>query len=536
MVLSIPRTWPRGNERLAAIRQQVSGRAARSTWATERGTVRWRGSADLAGGFPGCAEVGGALANVEIAITDHYLLVAEKRPEGFGLPLEVIVGVVPGEAAGARCGSLGLIYQDGALDRTFLVRVNDSLFRRDRDIGRFVGTLRRVGCDLAPWPATASLAVPWREARQFQSENVIWSGRATAPLNGGALRAAADLWLTTRSLIWAAGNGDGIHRLPLEMMREATLAQIGDQLAIPGVVLSFEDESALRHDLSFVFDRHQPPDRNGRERGAFLVGLRSRGIGPGANAPRLQPWQPTSAPDLTVLWPAPHPAASWPSPPELPATADFAESDGLPITVVSDAETARSDDGSPVTVLALSMPAPETGVAIASLAAGEEISISAPVDSADGPAVTPGIAGDEVPARPVVLDGLTPVAAPIQPEMMVNVRAYEAAAFAALAETVRLISHPGGEQPTLTPPGPTVLAAALAELEAAEASAVLADAATADRRSRLLALNEVLPRLRALLELRDRGYLSTAEVERKRAAILAPLTELLFEKGAVRGN
>jgi hypothetical protein len=121
-----------------------------------------------------------------------------------------------------------------------------------------------------------------------------------------------------------------------------------------------------------------------------------------------------------------------------------------------------------------------------------------------------------------------------QPTALASVRAYEAAALAALAETVRLISQPSGEPPALTLPGPTVLAAALTELEAAEASAAIVVAVAAERRSRLLALNEVLPRLRALLELRDRGYLSTAEVERKRAAILAPLTDLLFEAGGVR--
>jgi hypothetical protein len=106
---------------------------------------------------------------------------------------------------------------------------------------------------------------------------------------------------------------------------------------------------------------------------------------------------------------------------------------------------------------------------------------------------------------------------------------YEGAALAALAETVDQIGRPGLDRRTLSPlPCSSMLAAALAELEAAEAKGVLPSEAANARRARLMALNEAGPRLRALIELRDLGLLSNAVLEEKRVAILAPLSRVVF--------
>ena len=109
-----------------------------------------------------------------------------------------------------------------------------------------------------------------------------------------------------------------------------------------------------------------------------------------------------------------------------------------------------------------------------------------------------------------------------------RVRAFEAAALAVLAETVDL----SGVRRTASRPSAVIshldLDEAVAELEVAGTAGLIPAAEAAARRGRLLALGEAMPRLRALRELWETGYLTDADLARKRQSILAQVSALLF--------
>ena len=110
-------------------------------------------------------------------------------------------------------------------------------------------------------------------------------------------------------------------------------------------------------------------------------------------------------------------------------------------------------------------------------------------------------------------------------------RAYEAAALTTLSAVLQAMDSRGAGTPTVPDIGQPAVAdraAALAELDAAVAAGRITPEEMGVRRARLLALAEAGPRLRALLELRDGGNLSPADLTRKRAAVLAPLSRQVF--------
>jgi hypothetical protein len=225
---------------------------------------------------------------------------------------------------------------------------------------------------------------------------------------------------------------------------------------------------------------------------------------------------------------------SWPAPQERPVAIAAAESTEAEIAVGAGSSAPEPTGEPPPAIPA--PPFPHTGPAdeVASTSGEPATAIAwipaqARAEPGSGHVIPLNSNGAGSSPEPVLSDDANRKADLDRPPTLEHVRAYEAAALSALAETVRLIGTPTGVPPSLQAPGPALLTAALAELEAAEASAAIAPSAAGDRRTRLLALNEVLPRLRALLDLRERGYLSTAEVEGKRSAILAPLSDILFE-------
>lgn len=293
MALSLPR--PREQATVRDIREQKRP-AGRPSWALERGASRWTSVADVAGSFPGFTRQGGLLSGCRVRLTERYLLVDEGRAHGFGLPLSAVrrVSVGPATESGTRPrAGLCLTYHDGTTDRSFLIRPRASRLAWSRD--RFddaLTVLRQAGYDLQAAPSPPSLLISRDEARQCRSENVIWSGRATAPLDlHGFVRASADVWLTTRSLMWSAGPEHGIHRVELEKITDVLADDLADQAATPIMTAGMRAPDGTRRDLTFIFDRNLPPDRNGRERGALLVGFRSRGIASGTAPAANQPWR-----------------------------------------------------------------------------------------------------------------------------------------------------------------------------------------------------------------------------------------------------
>lgn len=282
-------------------------------WASVRGTVVWEGAADLIGGFPGFAACGGRLGGTRVRLTDRYLLVDEGRANGFGLPLAwladaaLVVAAPADRAASKGDAAIHLRYEDGLAMRRFVLRPRQG--PRDAPDSRrgeqVMAALAAVGvAQRAEASTEPSLTVDWAAAAAFERENVVWSGRASAPVGGGLERDGCDVWLTTRSLIWGTGGGDGVDRLPLDEVLDVLSARDSGRVSPPAVFVGTADGSGGRRELPFVFDLLSPGERNRRERGAFLVGLRARGV-PAARAGFLpQPWREEAAPSLAATGPA----------------------------------------------------------------------------------------------------------------------------------------------------------------------------------------------------------------------------------------
>jgi hypothetical protein len=295
MVLGTTREQPRIEGRTEG--EDASTAFSPDHWRAERGAVRWESGADLAGGFPGFADRGGRLIGVQLRLTDRYLLVEEGRPHGFGLALSWLLGadLVLASRSERADPCLRVRFTDGFQVRTFLARFRGSLLapRGGRRAEQALAALHSLGLAEAgePLPAEPDVAHSWDEAARFDGENVIWSGRASAVLGANGERAACDVWLTTRSIIWGSSVGDGILRLPCEAILDAVPVDLADRARTPAVYVACADEWGGRHEFPFVFDRDSPPQRNVRERGAFLVGLRSRGVALGTPPLLPQPWR-----------------------------------------------------------------------------------------------------------------------------------------------------------------------------------------------------------------------------------------------------
>jgi hypothetical protein len=112
-----------------------------------------------------------------------------------------------------------------------------------------------------------------------------------------------------------------------------------------------------------------------------------------------------------------------------------------------------------------------------------------------------------------------------------QVRAFESAALAVLAEALDAIrDRAAGRVPAPlveSPPSAAEQAQALAALIDLTRAGRLSPEALHARKVRLLALGEAAIRLRTLLELRDAGHLSDADLARKRTAITTRLGEIL---------
>lgn len=297
MVLGLTRPRLRADRsRLFAIRDTPMALQPPRSWAAERGATLFETTADLIGGFPGYADRGGLLYGANLQITDRFLVVDEGLAHGFGLPLSWIEGSALVNQPGRDDFALRVFYRAAGAPRLFTIRFRVSRIgaRGQRRSVRAQEVLRAAGIAdryADNPPAEPNFTVPWDRTREFEHENVLWTGRASAPVRVGTESAPSEVWLTTKSLIWGSGDGEGINRVPLPLLMDLVSTRLRDRLGTPAIYLGIGDPSTGRYELPFVFDLHTPPDRNFRERGAFLVGLRSRGIEDGAAVAPCQPWR-----------------------------------------------------------------------------------------------------------------------------------------------------------------------------------------------------------------------------------------------------
>lgn len=534
MVLRLHRTQPWAVSTQRASSMFLRGdRATPASWTAERGEPRWEGSANLAGGFPGAAQLGGGLTAARITLTDRYLLVNEPRADGFAMPLHWIEGSCHLAHPGRGEAELRVFYRGGDAMRNFTIAPRARRFVT-RGLG-FICDLQRALHEVSPalgggypTPVLPNIALPWDQARAFEGENALWTGQATAAAALGGPCIACDVWLTTRSLIWGGGLGEGINRVPLTNVVEMTLLNWDLQEPAPAVTVLISDTNTGRYDLPFIFNL-QTVDRNARERGAFTAALRTRGIQAVDQVAPWQPWHtsnPAQLPDRTFETPRSKPAF------EAAPQAHRETSDSGCHLEGEDRSSPAFMSSWPVAPL---LP-PKSGLTVANAQAAPLPQLPAPSANLTKSEVTltaSSAQGDRSSLIPTA-EATSSASAPALPDVdhWINVRRYEERAVGALTESLRVIdaraSGDRATRPRAAMPSSWEQAGALAEIVRVEAGGQVSPSDVRQRRERLLTLGDVSVRVRTLIELFDGGYLSTEELAAKRAALVAQLSTALI--------
>ncbi len=552
MVLGVSRLrlWPRGkmvHPLPAAPARRARPVSAVTAWVEERGEVLFEATCDIFGGFPGFASYGGRLPSSRLRITERYLLVDEREPHGFGLPIAWIEGVVMTSLVNHDDPGLRILYRDEFTARLFSVRLRSGLGGRGgrraerlRDALLLAGMRPELTERQLPEPA---FHLAWEEAAQYESENVIWTGRASAPLRVGLPAVPSEIWLTTRSLIWGSEEDDGLNRLPLPLVSDVLGAQIEDRRGTPAVYVGIGDETTGRFDLPFIFDQLPNADLNFRERGAFLVGLRSRGIPFGTPAPLVQPWRgptrrpvsaaPTQTPTADAGTTAPVAAITHqPAPPAIetmakieldeqpsflphpkPATDQSLQDTATsPLQVVTDAPGGSGNQDEPQSVLSTSQAADLVLAEWTALAQQDDDGPVAETWTIEQPREDAAVSAESESRQ---ADAEATAAWDI-------VRAFEAAAVAVF-DASRQASACQAAGQEIAPPPAAQQAEALAALVDLANMGQLSREELQRRSARLVALGEAAIRLHALVELRNAGHITDEELAKKRAAISSQL-------------
>lgn len=540
-------------------------------WLIERGAIQWEAAADLTGGFPGFAGHGARLEGCQVRVTERFLLVDEGRRHGFGLPLGWLVDadVIASPLRGDRGEAvLRVRYNDRDRVRTFLVRLRGPFLalRGAKRAEHALAALREVGLEAGAeaLPPLPEIAHSWLQAAQFEQENVIWSGVTSAAPGPGQEPEPCDVWLTTRSVIWGGGIGDGVLRLSLDRVLDVVPAELESRGKTPALYLACADEAGGRHDLPFIFDRQHPAQRCHRERGALLVGLRSRGIPLGVPPALPQPWRAAlaqaAAEDHRFASEAQplHPPVREQTAPtrfRTPSPARRSVPRRFPMLLDAPFET---DD--PAAWSLGPNPSPESGFAaelhddLDHLAAtvrrpgafGRGALTLVPWPSAaDDPerlvetaAQEPAMIAAETEFA-VIADSVAVVAAakagsaPLESNSgpLAIVGSVEDSLVAVLVEAAQGIEHclGGGlwAAPSAPVPSSSDQLAAHAALDDLLTTGALANDEIRARRCRLVAVGDAGPRLRSLLELHRATLLTDAQLAGMRAEIMAPLADVL---------
>ena len=91
-------------------------------------------------------------------------------------------------------------------------------------------------------------------------------------------------------MIWGNETASGVQRIPLADLTDVAAEKLADRDETPALYVGVGNQATGHFDLAFIFNQQSTPDRNLRERGALLVGLRSRGLPIGHPTPVRQPW------------------------------------------------------------------------------------------------------------------------------------------------------------------------------------------------------------------------------------------------------
>lgn len=276
-------------------------RSVARNWSATRGAVLWEGPVSLAGSFPGFAVWGSRAASVHMTLTDHFLLVDEGTDYGFGLPIgwlsaaQTLTGVEP---ISLEVGDhLRVCYLDGSRVRGFTVRVRGGRFgsRSSRRANQLRAAAMSLGL-ASSTPSTNLLLPPeydlslnWDEFAFYESEPVIWSGRAVMPTGSGLESGVCDVWLTSASLIWGASSRAGICRIPTASLAAITATETPN--SEDALYWTVTGSHQTQVDLPMIFQRSALSSDGSTPRECLLAVL--EGLGHQVNAPTdpPQPWR-----------------------------------------------------------------------------------------------------------------------------------------------------------------------------------------------------------------------------------------------------
>ena len=529
MALGLSRWQPRSTRPpLEPIPDSPTSQA--QSWLEQRGVVLFEAIADVMGGFPGYADQGGELSGVVLRVTERFLLADEGKPHGFGIPVQWLDGTALLSRPDGDDPDLRVFYGDGALPRIFTVRFrpNRLAVRGGKRAERAQDALAAAGLAdsiaLAP-PESPDFALSWEETHQFDDESVIWSGHAAAPSRVGDELAPSEVWLSTNSLIWGSVEGDGLNRAPLRDVSDFSATRMKDRLGTPAVHIGVTGERFGRHELSFVFNQHETPDLNFRDRGGLLVGLRSLMIPEGSPAPLWQPWRLDIHPASRRAEPAVENKPSLVSP--QPETAGTPETPGV---------RARLEGWLPKLQMVVNR-----SLALPSAADEHATVIAFEPSPAGVEAIVPPITPDMAPTAPIAFDPFADIAAaqPFEPDQIgaldidlapvaelepTKVDQFENAALALVADAIRAIEirlETGLLEPlSAWMPLTHEREAAFAELRESAASKLIKKREMRRTCSRLTNIYDAGIRLRSLAELYDRGCLDNIQLGRLRSKLL----------------
>ncbi len=234
--------------------------------------ARWTGQVTVTGPLPGDRwSTAGTRRQAAIVADELRLGHGSDNPDA--IPLADLRAVSPVELPGGA-NAVAIRVARGDHEAALLVQPVISLLgRRGGRAAALLDALASWGVPVASHTAPPMLSdaagSPWRPL----DDTILWTGRASIPSHPWLPLQSAHVWVTTRALRWTI-DGVGACSLPLDAITAAA-ATGGDRH--PAEAAIEYETGGIRFVLTLRFDLYGP-DRSARERGAFLVSIRSRGI------------------------------------------------------------------------------------------------------------------------------------------------------------------------------------------------------------------------------------------------------------------
>lgn len=510
----------RVHEASKRLRNAHEADAFTAEWALRRGEQLYSGTFDVIGNFPGYEEFAGLIVNAEVTVTSRFLIIDEGAPHGFALGMGWLVDV-SADGDPETFGDVLIRYRSDDANVLFRIRPGRGrLALRSRGKPELlVSALSDAGADVADFArdAAETLRLSWDSLQGFESEAVVWSGEATAPLRPGLECIPARIWVTPTALVWGSPRGSGVNRLPMTTISRLSAVTLLDEAGSPAVYVRSRVLADVRLDLPFIFNLGELRDRI-TERAAFLALFRPDAVLEGSISPRPQPWQEVL---LTV---------DETEPAEITASDD--EGMATPDPDADEAPPPADDESQFETWANVTRPSTFPYVAPADGAdGGPARRIDASDDGLVGSAFDPSGTRlvDAISAwpggathPPETTDADAPVLT--RPEAIPT---YLAAANKTITEVAEAIDRrmAGNAAPVLraTPPSSADQARALAELIELTSSDYYSPEQARAMKARITRIGEAAVRLRSLIEVCNAGHLTIGEVGARRDTIVANL-------------